>query len=277
MRSPFPGMDPYIESCHLWEDFHTKLLSAIEAALSTAVPDRYAVRMGERAWVELVAPEEIGGTRRHAAQGDVSIALADTSTTQPGRGTGATAVLDEPTTDTEPAIEPIEMQAYVEAEFRETFIEIYEVRPHRRLVTTIEVLSPANKRDRAPGWFKYERKRQAHFEGCINLVEIDLLRGGQRMPMLDHWPNSPYYLLVYRGTKDMRCKVWPAYFTRPLPQINVPLAEPDDDVPLVLQGMIESIYQRSRYLYDIDYSQPCRPQLSEAERKWLAARLSPPE
>ena len=26
MKSPFPGMDPYIESCGLWEDFHYGLV-----------------------------------------------------------------------------------------------------------------------------------------------------------------------------------------------------------------------------------------------------------
>lgn len=39
--SPFPGMDPYIEACDRWEDFHCKLISEIEHALAQAVPDRY--------------------------------------------------------------------------------------------------------------------------------------------------------------------------------------------------------------------------------------------
>ena len=32
MASPFPGMDPYIEVSHLFEDFHGKLISEIERA-----------------------------------------------------------------------------------------------------------------------------------------------------------------------------------------------------------------------------------------------------
>ena len=30
MRSPFPGMDPYIEACGLWGDFHQDLIGAIK-------------------------------------------------------------------------------------------------------------------------------------------------------------------------------------------------------------------------------------------------------
>jgi hypothetical protein len=55
--------------------------------------------------------------------------------------------------------------------------------------------------------------------GKANLVEIDLLRGGTRFPMLDPWPASPYTVLVARAEHAPRCKVWPAYFDRPLPAI----------------------------------------------------------
>ena len=88
------------------------------------------------------------------------------------------------------------MRALVETEFRETFLEIRELKPQQRLVTSIEVLSPSNKRQDTPGSAQYLRKRQAHLAGQANLVEIDLLRGGPRMPMADDWPDSPYYLLV---------------------------------------------------------------------------------
>src|SRR5881409_1522002 len=40
MRSPFPGMDPYIEASHLWEDFDSHLIDEIYRALSDVLPDR---------------------------------------------------------------------------------------------------------------------------------------------------------------------------------------------------------------------------------------------
>ena len=58
MKSPFPGMDPYIEACGLWGDFHFVLIQEIRNALVDAVPERYLVRTGEREYVALVGPDE---------------------------------------------------------------------------------------------------------------------------------------------------------------------------------------------------------------------------
>lgn len=215
MRSPFPGMDPYIESCGLWEDFHQNLMGEVYGSVARAVPERYVVRFGERSYVILV----------------------------------------------------------VEAEFRESFVEISLVRPERCLVTTIEVLSPSNKRFDSDGWHRYARKRQAHLEGKANLVEIDLLRGGLRMPMETDWPASPYYVLVCRTAEAPSCTVWPAFFHRPRPKLLVPLAPPDEDIILPLQPMVDAVYERSRYRVDISYHQPCRPPLDPSEVEWLQQRL----
>ena len=57
MKSPFPGMDPYIEACGLWGDFHHNLISEIQNALAKAVPERYLVRAGERSYIVLVEEE----------------------------------------------------------------------------------------------------------------------------------------------------------------------------------------------------------------------------
>jgi hypothetical protein len=82
--------------------------------------------------------------------------------------------------------------------------------------------------------------------GNVNLVEIDLLRSGQRMPMLDPWPDSPYTLQIARAGSQL-CRVWRAHYRHSLPVIPVPLAKPDSDIPLDLQPMIDEIYQRFRY------------------------------
>src|ERR1700745_1823513 len=97
------------------------------------------------------------------------------------------------------------------------------------------------------------------------LVEIDRLRRGTRMPMFDPLPNSPYYLLVAREEKAPSCRVWPAFFDRPLPPIPVPLSKPDPDAPLASQPLIEPIWQRGRYEEEIDSARPLTPPLSPAE------------
>jgi hypothetical protein len=258
MASPFPGMDPYIEAGGLWEDFHAKLIGEIERVLAPTLPDRYVVRTGERSYIVMATENgdqvmipDIGVVARRSAR---------------GKRSGATAVAEPTQLD----VEPVTMRAIVDPEFRETFLEIREVNPRHRLITTIEVLSPSNKRENTPGWALYLRKRQAHLIGQqANLVEIDLLRGGQRMPMVDDWPASPYYLLVGRKKESPRCRVWPAYFRAPLPEVPVPLAPPDEDVRLTLQPLVNAVYKRSRYEQDIDYGKPLRPKVSTAEAAWL--------
>ena len=138
-------------------------------------------------------------------------------------------------------------------------------------MTTIEVLSPSNKRPGTEGWELYQRKRQTLLLGNVNLVEIDLLRGGQRMPMIDPWPDSPYTLLIARAGSQL-CRVWPHY-RRSLRVIPVPLAKPDSDIPLDLQPMIDEIYRRFRYPRSIDYSKSLTPPLDAAETLWLKKQL----
>lgn len=135
------------------------------------------------------------------------------------------------------------------------------------------MLSPSNKRFGSVGWRQYCRKRQAHLEGYANFIEIDLLRGGNRMPMEDDWPDSPYYLLACRKKEAPQCTVWPAHFREALPPISVPLAAPDPDLPLAIQPLIDAVYARSRYSELLDYAKPLRPSLDAKEAAWVAKKL----
>jgi hypothetical protein len=263
MRSPFPGMDPYIEACGLWGDFHLGLISEIQNALARAAPERYLVRAGERSYVVLVKEE---GKASHPFIPDVSVTAErrKKSSRKPAGTVVAEAVLK---------VEPVLMRAFIEEEHREAFVEIYEATAEQRLVTCIEVLSPSNKRPQTPGWDLYFRKRQSLLLGDANLVEIDLLRGGQRMPMLDPWPEAPCAILVARVRKYDRCQVWPVHFRIPTPPVPIPLAKPDPDIILDLQPMIDAIYERSRYERSIDYSKPLTPPLDAAEALWLQKQV----
>ncbi|HYT95099.1 MAG TPA: DUF4058 family protein [Gemmataceae bacterium] len=262
MKSPFPGMDPYIEPCGYWGDFHNDLIAEIKRTLAAALPEKYRVRTGERDIIELVEEE---GKRERAMYPDLGVTgpLA-----QPPAGEGGVAVA-EPTTENA----ALSLRAFIAEEFREQFIEIHTTEPERRLVTCIEVLSPSNKRQGSTSREQYLRKRQALLLGAANLVEIDLLRGGTRMPMLDPLPKTPYYLLVGRWYKEAVCRVWPASYLRALPPIPIPLDRPDPDVTLDLQPLVNAIYERSRYGLDIDYTKPLDPPLADADRAWLVEQL----
>ncbi len=260
MPSPFPGFDPYIERAGKWEDFHNKLMGDMERQLSQCLPPRYAVRMGERSYIDYLEPQTERMGEWHFKP-DIGIKSADitgqSSTTQ-------TSVLEQSAVD---------MEGLVEAEFREVFLEIHEMDPEQRLVTGIEVLSPTNKRPGTVGRYQYERKRKVFLDGHANLVEIDLLRGGRRMAMSGEWPNAPYYVLILRKEAAPRFKVFGAHYRDPLPIIPIPLSPPDPDVHLPLQSLVDSVFDRSRYEREIDYAQPLRPPLPDADAAWVLQQV----
>ncbi len=151
-----------------------------------------------------------------------------------------------------------------------SLFDIFATEPENRLVTTIEVLSTTNKERGGYGWELYLRKRQAALVCGVHLGEIDMLRGGMRLPMRDPWPESPYTLLVARAKQHFSCEVWPAHFHLPLPALPIPLAAPDADVSLELQPLIDAIYRRLRYDETIDYGKPLVLPAREAEEEWLS-------
>ena len=246
-------MDPYIEACGLWEDFHNDLIIEIKHALARLAPERYFVRAGERSYHVLVEANEKSD---RPFVPDVKITTSDRGK-KPRKKPGGVAVIEAPTES-----EPLTLHAVVSEEHREGFVEIYEDNPEQRLVTTIELLSPSNKTFNSEGWHLYHSKRYSALLGGVHLVEIDLLRGGRRPLMRDPWPNSPYTLLVGRADQRLRCQVWRAYFDRPLPSVPVPLAAPDADLTLDLQPLIDTVYELSRYGRSIDYRKPLKPPLS---------------
>ena len=264
MKSPFPGMDPYIEERGLWADFHNDLIADIKRALAATLPEEYFVRTDERSYVALIEAE---GKDRSAFLPDLGV-TASRPDAKPPSSRGRTAVA-EPSA----AGGPVSVRAFVEERYRESFVEVYLADSDEQLVTCIEVLSPSNKRRGSEGWELYQRKRQAMLLGAANLVEIDLLRGGHRMPMLDPLPAASYYLLVCRRLRAPTCSVWPAHCGHRLPEITVPLASPDPDVALDLQPMIDAIFVRNRYGRTIDYSRPLTTPLMPEEAVWVEQQL----
>jgi hypothetical protein len=168
MKSPFPGMDPYIEERGLWPDFHDDLISEIKRAVAAALPPRYFVRTEVRSYVVLAGAE---GKETSPFLPDVNVRSPGAAPSPPAASATALA---------EPAVGtgPVQMLAFIDERFRENFIEVFDAESEERLVTCLEVLSPSNKRPGTEGWDLYLRKRQALLLGAANFVEIDLLRGG---------------------------------------------------------------------------------------------------
>src|SRR5436190_8546608 len=86
MPSPFPGMDPYLETS--WRDVHSRLVAYAADALSAKLPDDLVARMEERIAIEsedelrkLIAPDvrvfEVAGGRPSSAVSSGTLAVAE--------------------------------------------------------------------------------------------------------------------------------------------------------------------------------------------------------
>lgn len=258
MPSPFPGMDPYIESPRIWRDFHNDLPAEIRSELNRIIQPRYVAQLIPYVTYEVV---EVAAKRKQSIEPDLGVWHP-----QPARGELAGAALLIP-----PA--PFESSVTLEIPLRYASIEIMLV-DTMELVTAIEILSPVNKRPSHEAYRDYQRKRRELLRSSVNLMEIDLLRGGKRPPLEEPVPHAPYYVVLSRAEWRPTVEVWPIQLADKLPVLPVPLLEPDPDVPLDLGAAVASVYERGGYGTLIDYDQPVPPPMLEpAEAAWVEERL----
>jgi len=250
MPSPFPGMDPYLESPEIWVDFHNRLAESISAELNKVLGQRYVARLSPRVVCEIVETGELKTLRP-----DVAVYR------QPFEHETAPTVTTVLTA-------PVESRVAIEEPVRLHSVEILEVGT-MRLVTAIEILSPANKRVGNKAREEYLEKRQDLLRSPAHLIEIDLLRGGERMPLETPVPKAAYYIVLSRRQRRPVVEVWPIQLWEKLPTIPVPLLSPDPDVLLDLNAVVASVYERGAYDRIIDYRQPPPPPLTDEEAQWL--------
>ncbi len=150
-------------------------------------------------------------------------------------------------------------------EIRERWIEIKRL-PDRSLVTVIEILSPKNKT--GSGRIEYIEKRRQWIRQPVNVVEIDLLSGGHRLPMRGPLPSGDYYAFVSRSDRRPNCDVFAWSIRRELPAIPIPLSIPDPDVLLDLRTVFALTYDGAPYGESINYSAPLELPLASEDRAW---------
>lgn len=257
MPSPFPGMDPFLE-LQEWEDFHYRFNAVISDTLSPRLAPRYLVRAERRVYVE--SPGE----------GDPLFRRPDVSVLWTGEMTGATAVAAEPDT----SLEPLEGELLMPEERRETYLLI-RLQATMEVVTVLETLSPANKRAGGDGRRAYLKKRQEVIQSDTHLVELDLLRGGERLPMRRALPKGDYYAIVSRSQRRPRVSIYAWTIRDRLPTIRVPLKAGDPDVPLDLQAVFTTVYDRARYDLSVSYRVGLEPPLGNDDAEWVRGLVLP--
>ena len=250
MKSPFPGMDPYLEK-H-WRDVHASMVIYARDQLQDLLPAGLKARVEERVFVDF------GKDKPQDRYPDVRVTEEPRSKGGAANGAAVTAVA-----------EPLVIE---DAEpLTETFVEIRDAGSENRVVTVLEFLSPTNKRA-GEGYDLYTAKQQELRAARVSLVEVDLLRSGKhvlgvRIDLIPVAHRTPYMACVRRGWKPGIAEVYPVALWEPLPTIKVPLRETDRDVFLNLQSLIERAYQNGGY-EDTDYRQEPDPPLSAADQAW---------
>jgi hypothetical protein len=242
MPSPFPGVDPYLESQHYWPDFHARFMNYWCEALADKLPENYEARMDER--VNLVGPPAV---TNGDAEPDLVIPAAP-------RSQSATA-----------SPLPVTLPLLIADETREPYIQILH-RPERKLVGVLELLSPACKAEPWNGG--YRQQRWTWLRQDLHLIELDLLLGGRRMPLAHDYPLGNYFALVAPGDRRPDCDVYAWGVRQALPTFPIPLLSPDPPIRIDLGAAFSLTYDRGRYARSIDYTAPPHPALTEEDQAW---------
>ena len=220
MPSPFPGMDPFLESPELWPVFQHAFIVSLGEALQSTLSERYRLRTGSRVY-------------------------------------GQELVL---------------FTSVVREEHREERLEL-RLRASDRLITVVEMISPAN-RTTATGRTEYLECRDRWRRQGANLVELDFVLQGQPCIDLaaDGLPEYDYLVCVSRARHKDRLEIYTATLQKRLPRIRLPLATDDRDTIVDLEMVFSRCYDRFLDGY-VDYDQDLPVLLDEDDQRWVKELL----
>ncbi len=249
-QNPFPGMNPFFQN--RWLDAHTSLVGYVRDALNGELPQDLTAQAEEG-----IRVEGKSGTLR-----------ADV------------AVVESWKAGFPPVWQPEQDEGGVALEVSEPYL-IVDDHPRRwveirslsgELVTTIEIISPWNKRD---GYAAYVAKRGLCVDGGVNVVEIDLTRGGEPLTLIpgswrQDWIGQgnrmDYEVSVWRACAN-RIEAYPVSLRDRLPTLRIPLRATDPDVPLALQPVVDRCHVNGRYWQLSDLGK-LHPPLTEEDQRW---------
>lgn len=246
MKSPFPGMDPFVE--RRWREFHNRMIILFGDRLNESLPADLEAHVEENVFVDCEStPRTIYPDV--AVLEKPSLAVKDVSV-------GAIAV-------TEPSLVMFASEAPPQRH-----LEIVDLTSGGRVVTIIEMISPANKV--GEGRVQYLRKRREYLAAGVNLVEVDLLRHGESVVMgaenLPAEKRTPFIISIRRG---VRTEVYCVGLRESLPNLAIPLRPTDVDIILQIQPTFDEAYRRAR-LGSLNYHEPLDPPLSPDDAAWAA-------
>lgn len=254
-------MDPFLEHPAHFPGLHDSLIVYMRETLQSRLPEPYYAETGDRVWVE-VSKRQLGP--------DVKVLKPDDESSASGNGAGGLALAVAAETRTKPVVIHVPHD-----EFREVFLNVFtNLDGNERLVTSIEVLSRANKTPGEHGRDLYLKKQQEILDGKINLVEIDLLRHGQHssaVPLdraLEKTGPFDYHVCLHQSDRWEDYFVYHFLLKDSLPEIAIPLLPGDRPVAVDLQAIFDRCYDTGPYRRRVRYrdnapNPPLRPDQAE--------------
>ncbi len=256
-------MDPWLEQSGIWSNLHTTLITALRDVFAQSLRPHYYVDIDQRAYITSV-DDHVNGSAKGQLVGrpDVNVVKSPyLLTALPPKGSALSPVMvAEPTM--------VDVASYEHEEEIERYLEVRKPKTGQ-VVTVIEILSPKNKRS-GEGRVAYLLKRDKILASQTHLVEIDLLRAGEPMPVVwrDKKIESHYRILVSRAPQRPESELYPFMVRDAMPRFRLPLL-PGDDEPIVdLSKLLDDIYQRAGYDLVIDYTTKPTPRLSGKDAHW---------
>ena len=255
MASPFPGMDPYLEHPEVWPGVHLLLIAALAETLSPLLRPKYSVS------VEVRMYESNGEQSLMVGIPDVSVQKAQPQSKQSQLGI---AVAEKPS-------QPIPVRVPTSVTIRQGFLEIREVAT-KEVVVAIELLSPINKRP-GRGRQTYENKRQRVLSSSTHLVEVDLLRAYEPMPVYGESLKSDYRVLVSQSDRRPEADLYTFNLRDRAIAFQLPLLESDQPPTIDLQNLLDNVYERSGYDLKLDYRENPLSPVAPDDLAWLERML----
>jgi hypothetical protein len=265
MRSPFPGMDPYLEEPGGWAGAHDALIAIMRELLNGQLGPNFIADGGTSVYV--LTPDE-----RRWIYPDVFVIETPAVVAAPATR-GAIAA-------------PLRVAVAAPETIEQPHIIIRD-RASRQVIAVLELLSPINKVPEGVSYARqsspradFLRKRRETMQSQTHWLEIDLLRAGERPQ--EARGHGDYYALLRRAGSD-EAEIWPLDLRDPLPTIAVPLSPGYDDVALDLQAALDLLFERYRYAELLDYTTSTPPPpfiptdarwIAERVQQWRAARVA---
>jgi hypothetical protein len=245
-------MDPFLEDPAIFPDLHDSLITELRNAINAQLPPPYYASSASRVWVE--------PSRRHV-EPDVNVLRPERPGGEPGAPPPVASAVARP-----PVVVRIPRE-----EFRQTYLDVYAKPGNERLVTTIELLSLTNKTTGSDGRSLYLQKQREVLGSKVNLVEIDLLRGGQHTTavrlddVLAKAGPFDYHVCVRAFEEPDDFVIYPVSVGERLPLVAVPLLPGDAPVSVDLQALLDRCYDTGLYQRRVPYGErtplpPLRPE-----------------